>query len=1075
MKKKLLLIIAMFLFITNVSALTFDVDVTNIEDEGNNGTLGSITSIDLENKTINAYFQDIGDEVSFSITVTNTGDRAGTLRSIEFEGTNKKIVYTSSLPDGGIAINGNDTNEVIVTARVKEGAINKTSSSTITINYSYDEGSCPDGEILSDDESMCLCPEGMERNEQGVCIKPEKEEINCKAGEIYNTKTKQCEKKVAPAPVPDNPKTLDNIILITLLFIVSGLGIYAVMFKKLNTTKKKISVGVITGVATLSLSFTVLASVFGLDNLLSAIVNPITKSKSLTLTVNEKIDLLETWDGGCSLDGTALTPENIFNGGTGTEEDPYQVDNGEQLSCLAKSVNLGTTYEGQYIKQTRNIKLNDHLINQVDSGNLDGVNVWSPIGIYHYDNQNSQNSVTKPFYGTYDGDNKIISGLYIDDNSYGDYKALFGCTVHATIKNLTLSDTYLNSTAYEGTLVGYGLNSLTIDNIKTYGKAGNNPRNIGGMIAEFTDNGPSTSGMLKIENVENNIDLLNGGSTKAGIIASISMMQTTEEPNLIIRNAVNNGDVNISSTTGGIVGVVSAPFPNVLIENAVNNGNFSNSTTDNFTAGGIVGFLQPYTGIIRNSYNTGNMEYHPSSSSTYGGIVGSGTNSNTIYTIDNCFNSGDITFSHISSGTTIGNGINTEGMTEAEYSPYWNYAGTFGGLVGTNGSKLTITNSHNSGNFTTIGTVGGLIGSEWGETSYIENCYNEGNITASSSAGGLIGTGGYKITKSYNTGNITVFANDAVAGLVGTRSRNAAEISYCYNEGDVTMKSKINSAAAGGLCTYCKNIRNSYNRGNITSEYAGGSYGSMSPSYTDTGVENVYNSGTIAVRTKNRETDDSSYGSIYVSGFLASNGYVKNAYNLGDLIIERNESYYTYSDIGGAMAVSGNTKNNIVNTGNITLKINVPFTTRQSIALSGIGNFYNGITNSFNAGTITLDDSALDHRITEEVVGGQKHNIFVGEITASYGDANTGNKFNTSSSNKALGCFKALEMGTLSPSEIEACTDANSNLVGVYTNEATPDILSIINADSDDEDSSPDNAFEILEGETLPTLKVFNQ
>ena len=66
-------------------------------------------------------------------------------------------------------------------------------------------------------------------------------------------------------------------------------------------------------------------------------------------------------------------------------------------------------------------------------------------------------------------------------------------------------------------------------------------------------------------------------------------------------------------------------------------------------------------------------------------------------------------------------------------------------------------------------------------------------------------------------------------------------------------------------------------------------------------------------------------------------------------------------------------------------------------------------------------------------------------------------------------------MGTLSPSEIETCTDANSELVGVYTNEATPDILSIINADSDDEDSSPDNAFEILEGETLPTLKVFNQ
>ena len=77
MKKKILLIIGMFMFITNVNALTFNVDVTNIEDAGNNGTIGAITNIDVPNKTVDAYFQDIGDEVSFSVTVTNTGNRAG--------------------------------------------------------------------------------------------------------------------------------------------------------------------------------------------------------------------------------------------------------------------------------------------------------------------------------------------------------------------------------------------------------------------------------------------------------------------------------------------------------------------------------------------------------------------------------------------------------------------------------------------------------------------------------------------------------------------------------------------------------------------------------------------------------------------------------------------------------------------------------------------------------------------------------------------------------------------------------------------------------------------------------------
>ena len=52
MKKKILLIIMMFMFITNVNALTFNVDVTNIEDEGNNGTIGSIEKIDVPNKEL---------------------------------------------------------------------------------------------------------------------------------------------------------------------------------------------------------------------------------------------------------------------------------------------------------------------------------------------------------------------------------------------------------------------------------------------------------------------------------------------------------------------------------------------------------------------------------------------------------------------------------------------------------------------------------------------------------------------------------------------------------------------------------------------------------------------------------------------------------------------------------------------------------------------------------------------------------------------------------------------------------------------------------------------------------------
>ena len=48
MKKRILLfVLCMFMFVTNVNAASFDVDVTSIEYKGSNGTTSSITNINL--------------------------------------------------------------------------------------------------------------------------------------------------------------------------------------------------------------------------------------------------------------------------------------------------------------------------------------------------------------------------------------------------------------------------------------------------------------------------------------------------------------------------------------------------------------------------------------------------------------------------------------------------------------------------------------------------------------------------------------------------------------------------------------------------------------------------------------------------------------------------------------------------------------------------------------------------------------------------------------------------------------------------------------------------------------------
>ena len=1017
MKKKILLIIMMFMFITNVNALTFNVDITNIEDEGNNGTIGSIEKIDLENKELDVLFQDIGDEVSFSITVTNTGDRAGTLRNITFESGNDKIEYTSNLPEGGLAINGNDTNKVTINAKVKAGAVNGKTSSEVKIKYTYDEGSCPDGEILSEDESLCLCPEGLERNEEGICVKPDTPVV-CEDDEIYNSEKKICEKKVVPPtpkPInPSNPKTLDNIILITLLFFVSGLGIYAVMFKKLNTNKKKVTVGVITGVITLTLSFTVLASVFGIDNLLSAIVNPITKSKELLVTVNEEIDLIETWDGDCDVTG-ALTPDNVFNGGSGTESDPYQIKTANQLACFAKSVNEGETYEGKFIKQTKNIKLNDNLNDRATSGDLSNANLWTSAGVYASDSQ-------LYFAGTYDGDNHIISGLYLTDISNPDsnHDGFFGCTNGATLKNMILSDVYMNETDdCMASLIGHAKNSLILNNITTYGKADFASSWTAGIVSQFYGSGDSNA-FLKIENTTNNISF-NNERASSGVIHEILGIPTSEEPNLIIKNVTNNGNLSLrAGASGGVIGKIDTSA-NVSIDNVVNNGNILSGTAS--MHGGIVGSLYCTNASITNSHNIGNWSNAAVDSS--GGIVGY---ADCKITFNNVYNSGNI----IDETYEVFEGAYTGGSSHLD----------IGGIIGYNDDVTNITNSYNTGKIVGLfGYLGGIAGRiQPDNAGTIEDSYNLGDLKGYGYTGGIVGAYNGTLNKVYNKGNIHVFGGPRAGGLSGWggSSWRGINIYNSYNEGDILISSR--SGQHGGLCANdCGEIKNSYNRGNITSERYGADIGGITGQSGT--ISNVYNSGTITFL--NIEDPFTTIGGI--SGASS----VTNSYNLGDIIVHQNGYAPRTFDVGGIAGT--NSATNSVNAGNITLKINQTYGSAITGFVSGISSVYNA-TNCFNAGNITLDYAEGVTPMSED---GLAHDLRIGQISE-YSGSN--NKFNTDPDGFATGCLTGKR-----PSE--NCTIEHSLTVGTYTTEETPDILSIINGD---------DAFEIKEGETLPTLKVFN-
>lgn len=178
-------------------------------------------------------------------------------------------------------------------------------------------------------------------------------------------------------------------------------------------------------------------------------------------------------------DGTKATD---YAGGTGTEADPYLIENGGQLRLLVGSSNEATT--GKYYKLTQDIYLNN--VSDADWQN-NNPNPWA--------------TGWTSFSGTLDGDGHVVYGLY-SVTTTSDRAALFptiNTSSNVTIKNIgvengymeakngiaagligaiqngsgtiTISQCYVNSdvvvntTSYQGGLIGYlGHPKVTIEN-----------------------------------------------------------------------------------------------------------------------------------------------------------------------------------------------------------------------------------------------------------------------------------------------------------------------------------------------------------------------------------------------------------------------------------------------------------------------------------------------------------------------------------------------------------------------------------------------------------------------------------
>ncbi|MDD3040804.1 MAG: hypothetical protein PHO71_23480, partial [Bacteroides sp.] len=324
----------------------------------------------------------------------------------------------------------------------------------------------------------------------------------------------------------------------------------------------------------------------------------------------------------------------------GATDNPYWVLNAAQLQLIADTVNGASANSVQ-------------TITAVNSGYY-GINWFSKFGveqINNYDNWRSEGAIATAidytgaifrmknnigtvtavtFAGTSQNPIGVSSSYYFsgifDGNGYTltvnnsrnvDYSGLFGYTMYATIKNLSIAGSVTASSGnYIGSIVGYSAYS-DFENCNVTATVNASGSYVGGLIGYLYGGAMSTT-VKDCQNL-NTISgyAVTGNDYVGGLIGYAYGIATISGE---ITNKGNVTATNASGYVGGIIGTTNSPSTTIsTLTNAVNIGK-----VDGFKyAGGIVGYLGGRWKLSY-CYNQGDLLLTYSSSTTVGigGIVG---------------------------------------------------------------------------------------------------------------------------------------------------------------------------------------------------------------------------------------------------------------------------------------------------------------------------------------------------------------------------------------------------------------------------------------------------------------------
>ena len=259
--------------------------------------------------------------------------------------------------------------------------------------------------------------------------------------------------------------------------------------------------------------------------------------------------------------------------GKGTEAEPFELKTAEHLAWFREFVNEGNMEACAKISDdVKEIDMST-VCHKADTEKQVTELSWIPIGT----------SYTNRYQGTFDGNGKTISNLYIINAAAG-YVGFFGYAEKGSIKNITFDNATVNSTETKSTGILAGFEELCIiENIKILANCSVEGKDhVGGIAGRASGD---------IGNCENHA-MVKGANLVGGIVGDYRQSG---------KSIISCANYGVVTGTGNSVGGIAGNFDIGTIQNCANYGDITGADI----VGNLIG--DGYICNLNNVLGTGNV------------------------------------------------------------------------------------------------------------------------------------------------------------------------------------------------------------------------------------------------------------------------------------------------------------------------------------------------------------------------------------------------------------------------------------------------------------------------------------